>query len=48
MRSTHRETTVQLVESGEREPEAKKRLVLGVYFWSMVIALVVLIKTRYF
>jgi hypothetical protein len=42
------DTTVQLVESGEREPGAKKRLVLGVYFWLMVIALVILIMTRYF
>ena len=48
MSSTPRNTTVQLMESGERETETKKRLVLGVYFWLMVIALVVLITTRYF
>lgn len=48
MPSTPRDTTVQLVKSGEREPETKKRLVLGVYFWLMVFVLVVLIITRYF
>jgi hypothetical protein len=41
------DTTVLFVEKGE-EPEAKKRMVLSVYFWLMVITLMVLIVTRYF
>lgn len=42
------DTTVQLLERGEKSPEKRKRMVLGVYFWLLVFALVVLIITRYF
>lgn len=41
-------TTIQLVEAGEKTPEKKKAMVLGIYFWLMIFALVVLIVTRYF
>jgi hypothetical protein len=33
---------------GETSPEKKKQIVLGVYFWLLIFALVVLIVTRYF
>jgi hypothetical protein len=36
------------VEAGEKTPEKKKDLVLGIYFWIMIFALVVLIMTRNF
>ena len=42
------DTTVQLLESGEKSPEKRKRMVRGVYFWMLFLALVVLIVTRYF
>lgn len=42
------DTTVQLVKEGEKAPEAKKRMVLGIYFWLVVIAFAILIVTRYF
>lgn len=42
------DTTVQLLEQGEKPPEKMKRMVLGVYFWLLIFALVVLIVTRYF
>lgn len=41
------ETTVLFVEKG-KEPEVKKKMVLSVYFWLMVLALVVSIVSRYF
>ncbi len=40
--------TVEFVKTGEREPEAKKRLVLGVYFRLMVFSPVAATVTRYF
>jgi hypothetical protein len=43
-----RDTIVQFVEAGEKTPEKKKDLVLGIYFGIMIFALVVLIVTRYF
>ncbi len=42
------DTTVQLLGPGEKSPEKNKRMVLGVYFWLLIFALVVLIFTRYF
>jgi hypothetical protein len=42
------DTTVQLLERGEKSPEKRKRMVLGIYFWLLIFALVVLIVTRYF
>ncbi len=42
------DTTVQLLGPGEKSPETRKRMVLGVYFWLLISALVVLIVTRYF
>jgi len=42
------DTTVQLLGPGEKSPETRKRMVLGVYFWLLIFALVVLIVTRYF
>lgn len=42
------DTTVQLLEKGEKSPEKRKSMVLGVYFWLLIFALVVLIVTRYF
>jgi hypothetical protein len=45
---TPSDTTVQLLEEGEKGGEEKKSLVLGIYFWIMVFALLVLILSRYF
>lgn len=45
---TPSDTTVQLLEKGEKAGEEKKSLVLGIYFWIMVFALLVLILSRYF
>lgn len=42
------DTTVQLLGPGEKSPEKRKLMVLGVYFWLLIFALVVLIVTRYF
>jgi hypothetical protein len=42
------DTTVQLLAPGETSPEKRKQIVLGVYFWLLIFALVVLIVTRYF
>jgi hypothetical protein len=41
------DTTIQLLEKGEKGGQEKKSMVLGIYFWLMVFALVVLIITRY-
>ncbi len=43
-----RDTTVQFVEAGEKNPEKEKAMVLGIYFWILIFALGVLIATRYF
>jgi hypothetical protein len=43
-----RDTTVQFVKAGEKTPEKRRDMVLGIYFWIMISALVVLIVTRYF
>jgi len=42
------DTTVQLLEEGEKKGETKKSLVLGVYFWALVMVLLILIVGRYF
>jgi hypothetical protein len=42
------DTTVQLLGPGEKSPETRKRMVLGVYFWLLIFALVILIAKRYF
>jgi hypothetical protein len=42
-----RDTTVRLVEAGEKTPEKRKAMVLGVYFWLLIFALVIMIVTRY-
>jgi len=41
------ETTVELLKEGEKDTEARKKLVLGIYFWLMVLALAVMIVARY-
>lgn len=41
-------TTVQLLKEGEKSGETKKSLVLGVYFWTLVMVLMILIVGRYF
>ena len=41
------DTTVQLLKKGEKGGEAKKSMVLGIYFWIMVCVLLVLVITRY-
>jgi hypothetical protein len=42
------DTTVQFLERGEKSPEKRKRMVLGVYFWLLIFGLVVLIFIHYF
>lgn len=41
------DTTVQLVQGKDSEPETRKKLVLGIYFWLLILALAVLIFSRY-
>lgn len=40
-------TTVQLLESGETPPEKRKKTVLGIYFWLLILALIFLTISRY-
>jgi len=42
------DTTVQLLKAGEKGGEAKRAMVLGIYFWLMVAVLLILIIKRYF
>lgn len=42
------DTTAELIAKDEREPEAKKRIVLGVYFWLMIAVLAFFIVSHYF
>lgn len=37
------DTTIQLLVAGEKSPEKRKRMVLGIYFWMLIFALIVLV-----